>query len=106
MQENRFIKRVQERLSDGFSSPKLFTLSTYLGYVKQPMQENRFRDRLQEGLYIIDGFCYFKEFILTSYLGLDRLRNQCKRIDLESENRRDSTLLMASLFLNLTICLG
>ena len=70
MQENRLRGRIQEGLyiSDGFSCPKLFTLTTYLGYVKQAMQKNRFRGRVEEGLYITDAFSYFKLLFLTSYL--------------------------------------
>ena len=70
MQENRLRGRIQEGLyiSDGFSSPKFFTLTTYLDSVKQPMQENRFRVGVREELYITDAFSYFKLLFLTSYL--------------------------------------
>ena len=46
--------RVQDGMyfTDGFSSPELFTPTSYLGKGKQPMQENRLRGRVQEGMYI------------------------------------------------------
>ena len=52
MLENIFRGRVQEGLlfTDGFSFPELIIVTTYIGLVKQQMQENRFR--VQEGLYV------------------------------------------------------
>ena len=69
MLENWFRGRVQEGLyiTDGFSSSKLFTITTYLG--KQAMQEISFSGRVHEGLYINDGFSSPKLFTLSTYLG-------------------------------------
>ena len=86
MQENKFRGRMQEGLyiAYDFSPPKLFTLTKQCNYeaeyrkdcaflmaslllnsslllltwirLLQPMQENRFRGKVQEGLYITDAF--------------------------------------------------
>ena len=45
---------VSRLISDGYSS-KLFSLTPYLSYVKQPIQENRFENREHKVLYISDG---------------------------------------------------
>ena len=100
IQENILGGRVQEGLyiTVDFSSPKLSTLTTYLGQVKQPMLENRSGGIVHEAPYITDGFFSPKLYSLTTYLGQVRLRNQCKRIDLEAQYRKE--FLMVSLLLN------
>ena len=43
--------------------------TTYLGYVKQLLQENRCRGREQDWLYFSDGFSSSELFTHTAYLG-------------------------------------